>query len=105
MSPDGEFWTLPWASLHSIVTGTTNNGWLAGPTALCDCWETPSGCLFGSLYRGREGRVLLEPPGCGIGIETAGVNARGDVVGSCHATRSSPDRGYMYADGEYEFIE
>jgi len=51
MSPDGEFPALPWTSMHSIVTGITNNGWLAGPTALCDWTTGAEGCLFGRRDR------------------------------------------------------
>jgi uncharacterized membrane protein len=105
MSPDGEFRTLPWTSLHSIVTGITNNGWLAGPTALCDWTGGAEDCLFGFLYNGRDDPVFLAPPGCRASIETADVNTRGDVVGGCRETRLGLWRGWQYRKGAYEFVD
>jgi hypothetical protein len=105
MSPGGEFRTLPWTSLHSIVTDISNNGWMTGPTLLCEPSGGGVGCQLGFLYNGRDEPLFLDPPGCRVNIHTNDVNARGEVVGSCQVVQFGPFRGYKYADGSYEFIE
>ena len=104
MSPDGEFRTLPWAPLHSVVNTITSNGWMTGPTASCDWNVMGAGCLYGFLYNGRDEPLLLEPPGC-ILTDAQDVNIRGDVVGPCYQLRFGPSRGFRFRNGAYEFIE
>jgi len=104
MSPDGEFHTLPWVSLHSVVNNITPNGWMTGPTVLC---ESPGGegCQFGFLYNGRDEPLFLDPPGCPFGIDARDVNTRGDVVGLCGKVRNRGAHGFRYSNGAYEFID
>jgi hypothetical protein len=104
MSPDGEFYTLPWAPLHSVVTSITSNGWMTGPTAPCD-WRVEGGaCLYGFLYRGRGEPHWIKPPGCSFTV-AQDVNIRGEVVGPCRDVLSERSRGFRYKSGAYEFID
>jgi hypothetical protein len=104
MSPDGEFHTLPWVSLHSVVNNITPNGWMTGPTVLCEP-RVAAGCQLGFLYNGRDEPLFLDPPGCRLSIDARDVNARGDVVGLCGEAWLGPTHGFRYRDGAYEFID
>jgi hypothetical protein len=104
MSPAGEFQTLPWAPLHSVVNNVTSNGWMTGNTASCDWRVDGEGCLYGFLYNGRDEPLLLEPPGCHF-TDGQDVTIRGEVVGGCSEVLSVRPRGFRFRKGAYEFVD
>jgi len=104
MSPNGEFHTLPWDQVHSVVNNISPSGWMTGPTTPCTPGE--AGCVFyGFLYNGRDEPLFFLPTGCDS-TDAMDVNNRGDVVGVCHPVGSSGGVGYGYRlrNGTSEFI-
>ena len=104
MTPDGEFHTLPWDQVHSVVNNITPSGWMTGPTTPCTPGE--EGCVYyGFLYNGRDEPVFFLPTGCDS-TDAMDVNSLGDVVGVCHPVGSSGQvgNGFRLRNGASEFI-
>jgi len=104
MTPDGEFHTLPWDQVHSVVNNITPSGWMTGPTTPCTPGE--EGCVYyGFLYNGRDEPVFFLPTGCDT-TDAMDVNNRGDVVGTCHPIGSGlqAGSGYRLRDGAFELF-